>query len=76
MYIIGGYIAVGKPEERANASLDSGGTAAVVFFCMCSPQARSTLKASRSLPICLLPYRHLDSVLLAFVERYSLGRVC
>ncbi|GAA5899692.1 sugar porter family MFS transporter [Sporobolomyces salmoneus] len=32
MYIIGAYIAIGKPQERTNASLDSGGTAAIVFF--------------------------------------------
>ena len=33
MYIIGGYIAIGKPEERANANLDSGGVMAIAFFC-------------------------------------------
>ncbi|GAA5964075.1 hypothetical protein JCM3765_000892 [Sporobolomyces pararoseus] len=32
MYIIGAYIAIGKPEERFDASLDAGGTAAIVFF--------------------------------------------
>ncbi|GAA5853294.1 hypothetical protein JCM8547_000274 [Rhodosporidiobolus lusitaniae] len=32
MFIVAGYIAIGKPEERASASLDSGGIAAVFFF--------------------------------------------
>ncbi|GAA5944034.1 sugar porter family MFS transporter [Sporobolomyces koalae] len=32
MYIIGGYIAVGKPAERAGGNLDSGGIAAIAFF--------------------------------------------
>ncbi|GAA6060321.1 hypothetical protein JCM10212_000418 [Sporobolomyces blumeae] len=32
MYVIGAYIAIGKPQERVDASLDSGGIAAVAFF--------------------------------------------
>ncbi|GJN93286.1 hypothetical protein Rhopal_006333-T1 [Rhodotorula paludigena] len=32
MYIIGAYIAIGKPQNKTTPSLDSGGTAAVFFF--------------------------------------------
>lgn len=31
MYVIGGYIAIGKPELKTDGAIDAGGRAAIAF---------------------------------------------
>lgn len=73
MYIIGAYIAIGKPEERVNADLDSGGIAAIFFFCEYRNSPSESRRSHSRAQFCA--FRSLDPVLLALMERHALGRV-